>query len=199
MVHPQAGDHLEQAQHLFTLAPAVEHHRHRADVHAVGRLEQQVRRHAVDLRHHHADPLRALGHLDVEETFDREAVDELVRERRRVVHARDVGAALHVRELLARLLHAGVQVADDRLDAQDLFGVELHHESQHAVRRRVLRTHVDDHGVAELVLLRPHPAAGDHHLARLRRLDGRSSCAPSSVRFCSSTSCSLSHRGSGLP
>ena len=35
VVHPQAGDLLEEAQHLLALAPAVEHHRHRADVHAV--------------------------------------------------------------------------------------------------------------------------------------------------------------------
>ena len=149
VVHAQAGDELEEAQHLFALAPAVEHHRHRADVHAVRRLEQQVRRHAVELDEHHADPRRARRHLDVEQPLDRHAVDELVRERRRVVHARDVGAALHVGELLAGLLHAGVEVADHRLDAQHLFGVELHHEAQHTVRRRVLRTHVDDHRVVE--------------------------------------------------
>ena len=149
VVHPQAGDVLEVAQHLFALAPAVEHHRHRADVHAVRRLEQQVRRHAVELDEHHADPRRAWRHVDVEQPLDRHAVDELVRERRRVVHARDVGAALHVRELLAGLLHAGVEVTDHRLDAQHFFGVELHHEPQHAVRRRVLRTHVDDHRVVE--------------------------------------------------
>ena len=59
VVHPQPGDVLEEAQHLFALAPAVEHHRHRADVHAVRRLEQQVRRHAVELDEHHADPRRA--------------------------------------------------------------------------------------------------------------------------------------------
>jgi len=47
VVHAQAGDVLEVAQHLFALTPAVEHHRHRADIHAVRRLEQQVRRHAV--------------------------------------------------------------------------------------------------------------------------------------------------------
>ena len=52
-----------------------------------------------------------------------------------------------IRELLGRLLHAGVQVPDDRLRAQDGLAVELHHEAQHAVRRRVLRAHVDDHGL----------------------------------------------------
>ncbi len=104
-------------------------------------------------------------------------VHELVGEVRRVVHARDVGRALHVGELLTGLLHAGVEVTDDGLDAQHVFAVELHHEPQHAVGRRVLRTHVDDHRVAEIVL-RPHAAARDHELAGAC---GRSSCAPSSV------------------
>ena len=53
------------------------------------------------------------------------------------------------------------------LTRSDLFGVELHHEPQHTVRRRVLRTHVDDHRVVELVL-RPHAAAGEHDLLRAR-------------------------------
>ena len=44
VVHPQAGDRLEEPEALLALAPAVEHHRHRADVHAVGGEEQQVRR-----------------------------------------------------------------------------------------------------------------------------------------------------------
>ncbi len=167
VVHAQPGDGLEQAQHLFAFAPAVQHHRDRADVHPVRRLEQQVRAHAVELRHHHADPLRARRHLDVEQPFRCEAVHELVGDRRGVVHARDVGRTLDVRELLAGLLHTGVQVADHRFDLQDLFAVELHHEPQHAVGRRVLRTHVDDHRVAEIVL-RPHASARDDDLSCAR-------------------------------
>ena len=177
VVHPQARDHLQQAQRLLALAPAVEHHRHRADVHAVGRLEQQVRRHAVQLDEHHADPRRARRHVDVEQPLDRHAVDELVRERRRIVHAGDVRAALHVRELLARLLHAGVEVTDHGLDAHDLFGVELHHDPQHTVRRRVLRAHVDDHRVAELVA--GPGTTGQHQLARASAQDApMQSCEP---------------------
>ena len=114
------GDHLEHAQRLLALAPAVEHHRDRAEVHAVRRLEQEVRRHAARARRAASAPTpRAVGHLDVEQPLDRERAHELVAERRRVVHAGDVGGALDVRELLAGLLHAGVQVADDRLRPHD--------------------------------------------------------------------------------
>ena len=56
------------------------------------------------------------GHLDAEQLLDGQREHQLVVQRRQVVHARDVRRALDVGELLARLLHAGVQVADDRLE-----------------------------------------------------------------------------------
>jgi hypothetical protein len=130
-------------------------------------LEQQVRRHPVELDHQHPDPHRALGYLDVEEPLDRHREHELVRQRRRVVHARDIGRALDVGELLAGLLHAGVQVTDHRLRAEHRLAVELHHDPQHAVGRRVLRPHVDDHGVVDVG---PRPSR-QHHLP-LARLAG---------------------------
>jgi hypothetical protein len=48
------------------------------------------------------------------------------------------GAELHV------LLDAGVEVADARAGLGHRLAVELEDEAEHAVRRRVLRTHVDD-------------------------------------------------------
>ena len=147
VVHPQAGDLLEEAQHLLPLAPAVEHHRHRRHVHAVGAEEQQVRRDPVQLGQQHADPRGPGRQLDAEQLLGGHGEDQLVEERRQVVHAGDVGAALDVREVLGRLLHAGVEVADDRLAAQHGLALQLEHEAQHAVGGRVLRPEVDDHAV----------------------------------------------------
>src|SRR5439155_10292933 len=48
--------------------------------------------------------------------------------------------------------------------------VELHHDAQHAVGRRVLRTHVEDHRVVDVG---PGPA-GEHELLRTRLTGGRS-------------------------
>ena len=73
--------------------------------------------------------------------------DQLVVQRREVVHPGHVGAALDVGQLLALLLHPGVQVADDGLGPQHGLAVELEHEAQHPVGGGVLRTHVDDHGL----------------------------------------------------
>ena len=83
--------------------------------------------------------------LHVEQRLGGQREDQLVVERRQVVHPGHVGRALDVGQLLALLLHAGVQVADDRLGAQDGLAVQLEHEAQHAVGGGVLGPHVDDH------------------------------------------------------
>ena len=73
-----------------------------------------------------------------------EAVGGLLEQRREVVHAGaerhalGPGAELHV------LLDAGVQVADARAGLGDRLAVDLEDQPEHAVRRRVLRAHVDD-------------------------------------------------------
>ena len=164
VVHPQAGDLLEEAQHLLALAPAVDHHRHGAEVHAVGGQEQQVAGHPVELGQQHADPHRPLGDVvvDAEQLLGGEGERQLVEERAEVVHPRDVRAALQVRQLLAGLLHAGVQVADDRLAPQHRLALHLQHQPQHAVGARVGRAHVEDHRLVLVGVL--------GQVAELRRL-----------------------------
>jgi len=66
VIHPQSGDLLEKAEHFLALAPAVDHHRDRADVHAVRREEQQVAAHAVQFGEQHAHPHRSLGNVPVD-------------------------------------------------------------------------------------------------------------------------------------
>ncbi|WCO66727.1 hypothetical protein PO878_19740 [Iamia majanohamensis] len=86
------------------------------------------------------------GHVDAEQLLGGHGEHQLVEERGGVVHAGDVGRALEVGELLARLLHARVEVPDDRLGAQDPLAVELEHQAQHPVGGGVLRPHVHDRG-----------------------------------------------------
>ena len=132
--------------------------------------------------------------LDPEQLLGGQREHQLVEQRREVVHAGDVGAALQVGELLAGLLHAGVQVADDRLAPQHRLALELQHEAQHAVGARVLRPHVDDHrlvvaghdvrGLRPARPLRPRSCAARRRpraAARwpLSSLRGRSSWPPS--------------------
>ena len=129
------------------LAPSVQHHRHGANVHAVGCHKQQVAAHAVEFGHEHANPYGPLGDfaIDAQQLFGGHGKNKFAVQWRQIIHARDVGATLHERERLARFFHAGVQVANDWLTTQHCLALQFQHQAQHAVRAWVLRAHVDDH------------------------------------------------------
>ena len=146
VVHPQAGDQLEDLEDLLACRESHGHDRRRAQLVAARGQADQVRRDAVELHEQDADDRGPLGHVvrDAQQLLDGQAVRGLLEQRRHVVHARaerhalGPGAELHV------LLDAGVQVADARTGLGHRLAVDLEHEPEHAVRRRVLRTHVDD-------------------------------------------------------
>ncbi len=153
VVHAQAGDQLEEVEHQLALAEADRHDGQGADLHAAGRDGDEVGRHPVELHEEHPHDLGLLGDvvLDVEQPLDAEAVGRLVVERAEVVHPGAEGRALHPGAELHVLLDAGVQVADAAAGLGDRLALELEDETQHAVGRGVLRTHVDDDLVVVLL------------------------------------------------
>ena len=179
VVHAETGDRLEDVEDQLALAEPVQHHRDRPELHAAGCHPDQVRGDPVQLAEEHAEDLGAWRRFDPEQPLDRQAVRQLVEERREVVRARDVGDTLHPRPVLRVLLDAGVEVADDRLAPDHGLAVELQEQAEHPVGRGVLRTHVDDHrlltdlagGVvadlrtmaSELVASGTHLLTGRHH------------------------------------
>ncbi|HEY6895468.1 MAG TPA: hypothetical protein VI258_14940, partial [Rhodanobacteraceae bacterium] len=98
---------------------------------------------ARDLVEHHADVLRAHRHVHADELLDRHYVGVLVHHHRHVVEAVHVRHALDEGARLGELLGRAVQQPDVRVGALDHLAVELEHQSQHAVRRRMLRAEVD--------------------------------------------------------
>ena len=66
-----------------------------------------------------------------------------------LVHRRDVVEPVEIRDrlqiglVLDQLLGAAMQQPDMRIDALDDLAVELQHQPQHAVRRRMLRPEID--------------------------------------------------------
>ena len=109
---------------------------------AVRAEPQQVVQDARDLVEHHADVLRAHRHVDAEQLLDRQAVGVLVAHHRHVVEPVHVRQRLDVGACLGELLGRAVQQADVRVGALDHLAVELEHQAQHAVRRRMLRPEV---------------------------------------------------------
>ena len=135
MVHPQAGDLLEEAQNFLAFTPPVNHHRHRAKIHAVGRHKQQVAAHPVELGEQHPDPHGSVGDfaIDSEQLLGCHRKDEFVGERTQVVHSGDVRTALGKRELLAGLFHPCMQITDDRLTPQNSFALQFEHQPEHTM------------------------------------------------------------------
>ena len=140
---PQKASKMIEDQ--LALAEAVERHRERADVEGVRAEPDQVGGDARQLRHDHAPVLGPLRRLDAAQLLDRQHAAEVVHRRGDVVGAVGPGDDLGVAVVLAQLLGAPVQVADDRVAVDDQLAVELEHDPQHAVGAGVLRPHVEGH------------------------------------------------------
>ncbi len=125
----------------------VEEHGRGAQVQGVSPEPQQVRSEPGELAADDTDRAAAFGHLEVEQLLDREHDADVRRQRREVVHPVGVGDELQVGAVLGDLLHAAVQVAEVRHALTDALAVELQHQPQHAVGRRVRRPHVDGHDI----------------------------------------------------
>ena len=141
--HPLTGEILEDPQQLFAFAEAVEEHRQRADVERMGPEPHQVRLQPRQLVHQHAQPLGAFWNFKLQQLLDGQAVTEIVRHRRKIVDAIGQWDHLLVELRLARLLDAGMQVADIGSESNHGLAIDLQHEPQNAMRRRMLRPHVE--------------------------------------------------------
>ena len=105
---------------------------------------QQMVQDAADFAIEHADDTaRARGTSMPQQLFDGEREGVLLVHRRDVVEPVEIRQRLQIGLVLDQLLGAAVQQADMRIDALDDFAVELEHQAQHAVRRRMLRPEVD--------------------------------------------------------
>ena len=65
-----------------------------------------------------------------------------------------------------------MQVADVRNAADHGFSIQFQHESEHAVRRRMLWTHVDQHVIGAQLGLHRTARVDGHHAAVLHRERG---------------------------
>ena len=135
---------LENLEHLFALAEAVEHRRDGPDVQRVRAQPEQVAGYPVQLGEYDPRRLRPRRRFHVQQLFHGQAVAQAVRDGRHVVHAVHVGVEHLVGAVLGDLFHPSMQVADDALGPHHLFSVEFQNHAQHAVRGRVLWTHIEN-------------------------------------------------------
>ena len=102
-----------------------------------------MRQDAADLAVEHADQLAADRHVDAEQPLDGQREGMLLVHRRDIVEPVEIGHRLQIGLRLDQLFGAAMQQADMRIDALDDLAVELEHQAQHAVGRRMLRPEID--------------------------------------------------------
>ena len=155
-VEALAAGHLEQVEREVAVAATPPEHRDRADVERAGGDPEQVRGDPVQLEVDDAEPLSALRHLLIEQPLDGHAERHRVEVVREVVHPLDERDDLPVLLVLAALLDAGVDIADDRLDVADDLALERGQQPQHAVGGGMVRADVDGEQLVVLVTERLH-------------------------------------------
>ena len=152
--HPLAGQRRQHVDDLVALDERPQDRRQAAEVERHPAEEQGVAGDPVELGREDADVLGAARDLDVHQLLEGEDRRPLVEQRADVLERVRVADRLVVVGVLAQLLDAAMEVAEDRVEVDDLLAVELEDDPEHAVGRRVLRAHVDEHlAVAERVEL----------------------------------------------
>src|SRR6476660_6209162 len=111
-----------------------------------------MRQDAADLAVKHPDQLPAPGYFDAEQFFRRETERVLLVHRRDVIEPVEIRARLQIGLVFDQLLSAAMQQADMRIDTRDDFTVEFQHQTQYAVRRRMLRPEIDGE-IAEILFV----------------------------------------------
>ena len=88
---------------------------------------------AVELPGQHADVLGAPGHLEVEQLLGGHDRHRLAEQRGDVLERVALADGVVPVAVLADLLDAAVEVAEDRVEVDDPLAVDLEHDAQHAV------------------------------------------------------------------
>ena len=152
--HPLAGQRGQHVDDLVALDERPQDRRQPAEVEGHPAEEERVAGDPVELGGEDPDVLGAARHLDVHQLLEGQDRRPLVEQRAHVLERIRVADGLVVVGVLAQLLDAAVEVAEHRVEVDDLLAVELEDDPQHAVGRRVLGAHVDEHlAVAERVEL----------------------------------------------
>jgi hypothetical protein len=113
---------------------------------------------AGDLIEHRADVLRTQRRRDPKQLLDREHVGVLVAHHRDVVETIHVADRLIERLVLGELFSRTMQQTDVRVCLLNDLAIELQHEAQYAVCRRMLRAEVEREIVNLSHACRPQPA-----------------------------------------
>ncbi len=142
-MQPRARCGLVKLHQLFALFIAPQRRRQCADIHGEGRDIQQMVQNTRDFVEHRANPPRAHRRLDAEQLFRRQHPGVLHAHRGHIIEPIEIRRVLRIGPALDQLFSAAMQQPHMRVRALHDFAVHFQHQTQHAMRRRMLRTEID--------------------------------------------------------
>src|SRR5207248_2293765 len=132
-------------QNLFALAQAPEKNCDRADVQSVRCEPEQVRCYAIKLSQDCAYVMSARRNIKSHHLLDGFDPDKSVRDRRKIIEPVPVRRYHRILPTLSNLLHRAMQVSNIAVEINHRLAIKPKDDAQHAVRRRMLRPHIQDH------------------------------------------------------
>jgi hypothetical protein len=143
--HPLAGQGRQHLDDLVALDEAPQDRRQAAQVEREPAHEQGMAGDPVELAREDPDVLRAARNLDFVELLEGDHRRPLAEQRADVLERVHVADRLVVVGVLAQLLDTAVEIAQDRVEIDDLLAVDLEDDPQDAVGRWMLGAHVHEH------------------------------------------------------
>ena len=141
----QAGTTSTLIEHheLFAFFEAPQRRGQSTHVHRLRGHVQQVVQDAPNLGIQHPDQRTPARHLNPGQLFDGQTPCVFLVHRRHIIQTVEIRQVLQIRPAFHQLFGATVQQADMRIAALDNLAVQLKHQTQNPVCRRVLRAEVD--------------------------------------------------------
>src|ERR1051326_4819495 len=121
-----------------------------------------------DLVIEHPDILRARRNFQPEQLLGGQTEPVFLIDRRDIIEPIEIGNGLQIGLMLDQLLGATMQKADMPIDALDDLAVEFQDQSQHAMRRRMLRPEIDAEGAIILSLKHDRTVSSEWRMANRR-------------------------------
>ena len=146
-VHTETSDCFHQIVNFLTIGKGEEHWRHRADVLNKGGDIQQVTVDAEQFGEHYANDVNAIRHGDPSQFLYRQHIRHFVNAAAEVFDTVGIRNVAVPGLAFAHFLSATVVVTDVWYAVDNLFAIKLQNDTESTVRRRVVRTEVEEHEV----------------------------------------------------
>ena len=142
-MQPRARGSLIEHHQLLALFKPPQGRGQRANVHGLGGDIEEVRKDASDLVKQHPNDLGPVRDFNSRQFFDRQHKGVLLVHWRDIVEAIKIGRVLQIGARLHQFFSAAMQQADMGIDPFNNLTVQFQHQTQNAVRCRVLRAEID--------------------------------------------------------